>query len=353
MTELRIDEAATRSEEPKGAWAESLRIVFRLVFIGMLVLAALWSMSNVRRIQPQNRAVVLRFGEFDRVADSGLLLALPRPIEEVVIIPARDTQIRLASLNDPRPPPSNNLGLRDDAAARWNSDFFLTGDGGIVHLDAHICYRIIDPRAYVLAMTHVEPALFRIYEAAALSLIARSELDDIMVARPERPATEADRAAARRQQLHADLVTAMNEGLSELARQDVGLGVEVSRIDLSAALRSRAAEAYNDVLTSIQAADQRVAEARTSAERRAQEANQTHDRIIEDAKAAAAERVSLATAQTAEVAALAERLKSSSRDALLTQAFNERIGPILKKVGQVTAIDPRQAARLVIPGGAQ
>jgi regulator of protease activity HflC (stomatin/prohibitin superfamily) len=353
MSELRLDEVRLRTEEPKGAWAQSLQIVFRLVFFGMLVLAALWSVGNIRRIQPQNRAVVLRFGEFDRVAEPGLLLALPRPIEEVLIIPARDTQIRLASLNDPRPPPSNNLGLRDDAAARWNSDFFLTGDGGIVHLDAHIYYRITDPRAYVLAMTHVEPALFRIYEAASVSLIARRELDDIMVARPERSPEEASLAAGKRQLLHADIVAAMNERLAELARLDVGLGVEISRVDLSAALRSRAAEAYNDVLTSIQGADQRVAEARTGAERKAQLADQTHDKIIEDAKAAAAERVSQATGQTAEIAALADRLKTSSREALLTQVFNERIGPILKKVGQITAVDPRQATRLIIPGGAQ
>jgi hypothetical protein len=143
----------------------------------------------------------------------------------------------------------------------------------------------------------------------------------------------------------------MNARLAELARRDVGLGVEVSRVDVSAALRSRAAEAYTEVLTSIQAADQRVAEARTMAERRGQLADQTHDKIIESAKAAAAERVSQATGQTAEVAALADEMKTSSRDALLTQVFNERIGPILKKVGQVTALDPRQATRLIIPGG--
>jgi len=71
------------------------------------------------------------------------------------------------------------------------------------------------------------------------------------------------------------------------------------------------------------------------------------------AKAVAAERVSAATSQTAEIAALAEQMKTSSREALLTQIFNERIGPILKKVGQVTAVDPSHGARLILPGGDQ
>jgi regulator of protease activity HflC (stomatin/prohibitin superfamily) len=351
MTEQHLDETMRLAQEPKGAWAQSLQIVFRLVFLGMLLLAALWSIGNVRRVPAQNRAVVLRFGEFDRVRDAGLLIAWPRPIEDVVIIPARDTQIRLGYANDPRPPPSNNLSLKNDAAARQNSDFFLTGDGGVVHLEAHIYYQITDPRAYVLSAAHIEPALFRIYQSAAMRLIATRELDDIMVARPERPEEEANLAAGRRQQLHSDLVTAMNRRLTELAEQQAGIGVEISRIDLSAALRSRAAEAYNEVLTSIQGADQRVAEARTAAERARQLADQNHDKIIESAKAAAAERLSQATGQTVEVAALAEQMRTKSRGALLTQLFNERIGSILKKVGQVTAIDPRQATRLIIPGG--
>ncbi len=336
--------------EPKGAWAQSLQIVFRLGFLGMLVLAGLWAASNIRQIPAQSRAVVLRFGEFNRVRDAGLLIAWPRPIEQVVIIPARDSQIRLGSANDPRPPENNYLGLRNDAAARANGDFFLTGDSGVVHLDAHIFYQITDPEAFVLSAAHVEPALYRIYESAALSLLASRELDDVLVARPERPGDEANLAAGRRQQLHLDLMAAMNRKLSDLGHRHSGLGVEISRVDLSAALRSRAERAYEDVLTSIQGADQRIAEARTFAERKAQDAKQSHDRVIVSANAAAAERLSQATSQTAEVSALAEQMKTSSREALLTQVFNERIGSILKKVGQVTAVDARNPTRLIVPG---
>lgn len=46
--------------------------------------------SNVRQIDPQNRAVVLRLGALDRIQNAGLLLAWPRPFEQVVIVPAAD-----------------------------------------------------------------------------------------------------------------------------------------------------------------------------------------------------------------------------------------------------------------------
>jgi regulator of protease activity HflC (stomatin/prohibitin superfamily) len=342
-----------RLPEPKGAWAQSLQIVFGLIFAGMLLLALLWCVSNMRQVPAQSRAVVLRLGEFNRVRDSGLLLAWPQPIEQVVIIPTRDAQIRLGSSGKSRPPTNNYLGLKSDATARLNSDFFLTGDGGIVHLEPHIYYSITDPRAYMLASAHVEPALYRIYYASAVSLLAARELDDVIVARPERPQEEASRSAERRQQLHLDLLVAMNSRLAGLAGRGASLGVEISRVDLSAALRSRAAEAYNEVLTSIQTADQQIAEARTDAERTGQQADQKHDEILMSARAAAAERLSQAKGQTAEVSALAEQMKFSSRDTLLTQVFNERIGPILRRVGGVTAVDPRNSTRLIIPGGEQ
>ena len=73
----RLDHVAEleNAPEPKGAWAQSLQIVFRLLFLGMLALAALWGVNNIRKVPAESRVVVLRFGEFDRVADAGLLLA--------------------------------------------------------------------------------------------------------------------------------------------------------------------------------------------------------------------------------------------------------------------------------------
>jgi regulator of protease activity HflC (stomatin/prohibitin superfamily) len=58
------------------------------------VLAALaWAFSNVRQIDPQNRAVVLHFGALDRIQNAGLLLAWPQPFEQVVLLPAADRVI--------------------------------------------------------------------------------------------------------------------------------------------------------------------------------------------------------------------------------------------------------------------
>src|SRR5207302_10618396 len=76
-----------------GAWAQSAKLAFRFLFIAVCGVAIGWAVSNLRQVPPESRAVVLRFGGVDRVREAGLLLAWPRPIEEVVILPSADQQI--------------------------------------------------------------------------------------------------------------------------------------------------------------------------------------------------------------------------------------------------------------------
>ena len=55
-----------------------------LALIGLAVVA-LWLASGFYRVQPDELGVVLRFGAFNRVTQPGLQLALPWPIEHVLL----------------------------------------------------------------------------------------------------------------------------------------------------------------------------------------------------------------------------------------------------------------------------
>jgi len=83
----------TGADEVAGAWAQSAELTFRFLFVLVAFLTAGWLFSNCRQVRPDSRAVVLRFGTVVREAGPGLLLALPRPIERVVILPSADRQI--------------------------------------------------------------------------------------------------------------------------------------------------------------------------------------------------------------------------------------------------------------------
>ena len=79
-----------------GPLGQSVAYAFRFLFIAACVIAAGWLLSNIHQIPPDSQAVVIRFGTIARIQGPGLLIAMPKPIENVVVLPARDRQIPLS-----------------------------------------------------------------------------------------------------------------------------------------------------------------------------------------------------------------------------------------------------------------
>jgi len=391
-----------------GPVAQSTRIAFALLFLAVGLLALAWALSNVRRIPADSRAEIFRLGAFNREQGPGLMLAWPRPIERVVILPAADRQIefRLNEFGAPQapaerpsapprktgasapgdffaagftvepvpgaiqvpaqpdagsppsePPPAtpaigggSELYTARDADARRNAGFLLTGDGGVVHFEATLFYRIADGREYVLSVEHVRPALQRVFASAAAAIAAARELDAILVARPERGnAAASTDTAAQREQLRGALVEAVNRRLAALNADGAGLGIAVTRVDLTASLPSSAKAAFDKVLDASQTAEQAIADARTYAAKTAQIATQAHDKTLADATAAAEDRVNQAKVKTAGIAALSSA-PAANRAALLDRIYRDRVAALLAAAGSVTVVDPIEGAHLLVPG---
>lgn len=75
----------------------ALRISFVILKVIMVLLIFLFSVSGVFRVQPDEEALVLQFGQFrgegeDRVLRPGLKFAFPEPISEVIRIPVQRVQ---------------------------------------------------------------------------------------------------------------------------------------------------------------------------------------------------------------------------------------------------------------------
>ena len=363
---------AREGAEPDGVWAQSAKIAFRFLFVAIAVIAAGWVVSNVRQVPPDSRAVVLRFGSPVREQGAGLLIAWPKPVEEVVLLPSVDRQIELkivrldGALATPTTTSSQQpLGLAAGPAAngipgfdmsddpRQNAGFLLTGDSSVVHLQATLFYQINDPVKYLIAADHVGPALERLFIASAVAVCAARDLDTILVARPEASATADESFRAKREQLRADLMDAVNRRLQDLADQGAGLGVTVSRVDLVAAIPSGAKREFDRVLVVTQAAEQDLAEARTMAENDAQQAKRESDSIVAQAAARAQEQVNDAKTRTAAIAALAREAPGLSRQTLLNRLYYDRVGSILAKAGSVETIDRDGGSHVILPGPVQ
>lgn len=330
-----------------GPLLQSVVIGFRAVYVAIGLMAVVWLVSNVSVISPGNQAVVLQFGRIVRSQDTGLLIALPRPIEEIRQLPgpARQLSQTVSEL-----PPIGGIaeGGGDLQPAKVIADPFLTGDGNLVLLHATLLYRISDAKAYVLAEKHVGPALDRLFHSVAVRVAAGRNLNDFLVVRTTGP--DSGSVTALRQAVLDDLVSAMNARLAALASANSGLGVEIQRIDMTAVLPQTAKFAFDSVLTAIQGADQTIAAARTDAEQQRQMADRDRDRLLSDAEATASEMIANAKVDTAAILALSKEATAATHSSVVWRAYREHVATVISKAGSVTLVDPKNGARLILPG---
>lgn len=341
------------TNELSSPWIQAGRLAFLALYAVTVLAAVAWAFSNVRQIDPQSRVVVLRFGALDRIQNAGLLLAWPRPVEQVILLPAADRVLerRVESLL------RSDAALQADRVASFatpvsdelaGSGYLLTGDAGVVQLDVRLFYKVIEPYAFVLQGEHVLPALDRLATRSAVALAAARDLDTILVARPELMGSDTQ-AAERRERLRGDLVQGINRRLADLTATGQGLGIEVVRVDVQSSLPGPAVSAFNAVLTASQQADKAVANARTEAEKQTQAAREEADRALQVAHAQASERLAKASTDTAAVSGLAKNQDSDPQ--MLQRLYRERMPGILGRAGSVTTVDPKDDSRLIIQGG--
>jgi regulator of protease activity HflC (stomatin/prohibitin superfamily) len=341
--------------------AQSIRIGFGVLQVATVLLALFWAASNTSQVPPGTQAVVLRFGQVVRVRQAGLMVAWPRPIEQVELLPSTERQLdlRIAAHMNAGSAIVDPVSRATGEGPPDTAGIYLTGDGGVVLLDATLTYRIADAEAYYLESAHVAPVLRRLFLASAVAVASGRSMDDFLVvrggtgtagnARSDLPRD--DQSQARREDMRGALVREVNRRLRALAPREASLGVEVTRADITALLPPAAKFAFDAVLDATQMAEQGLAAARTDATRIHQGADQERDRVLTEARANADERVAAAKAHVAVVAALEERMDPSGRPSLLDQLYRERIAGILRQAGAVSTVDLRGGGRLILPAG--
>ena len=124
--------------------------------VATLIVLVWIAMSSWQSIDARQIGVVLRFGQFNRVMNSGLNLKWPSPIERV--IPVDATSVRSVS---------------DEVR-------MLTKDENIVLIDFNVQYSVTDARQYLFAMNQPDQTLKQAAESALRQVIGRSEMDTIL-----------------------------------------------------------------------------------------------------------------------------------------------------------------------------
>ena len=332
-----------------GPIVQSAAIGFRVVFLVTLMLSVVWFGSNFRIISSDSQAVVMSFGRIVRTQKAGLLLAWPRPIDEIRLLPGPDRQLSHAVAALPAvggvAPASSDAGSDTVPAS---ASPYLTGDGNVVLLDAALIYRITDPAAYVLSQSHVAPAMDRIFRASAVQVTAGQGLNAFLVAQPISGEVNVQTIDALRSAVRENLIDTVNAHLRALAAQGDGLGVEVDRIDVTAWLPPEAKLAFD-------------ARADRRAESRPERRRRLHRRRIAPPGSAARGRSACQRRSGCRHRAhhrrhhrhhQHRRHRARRRRARRSGAtgLSQRIGGVLAKAGAVVVIDPKSGQRVWLNG---
>ncbi|HCL29488.1 MAG TPA: FtsH protease activity modulator HflK [Candidatus Latescibacteria bacterium] len=115
---------------------QQLRFSPRTVYLVLAVLATLWVLSGIYTVDPDEKAVILRFGKLHAVVDPGLHYHLPRPIEMNII--RSTTRVYREEIGfqtiDPGPPARYRQ--------RPKESLMLTGDENIVNVEMVVQYKV-------------------------------------------------------------------------------------------------------------------------------------------------------------------------------------------------------------------
>ena len=121
-----------------------------------LVLVGLLGWEMVYRIEPAERGVVMRFGEYVTTLQPGPHIRFPRPIEEVLKVNVERIQT-----------------VTSDSA-------MLTGDENIVDVELAVQYRIKDVKSYLFEINDPDVSVQRVTESAIRDIIGQSTLDFVI-----------------------------------------------------------------------------------------------------------------------------------------------------------------------------
>jgi membrane protease subunit HflK len=206
---------------------------------------ALWAISGLYIVQPNEEAVVTTFGAYSRSEGPGLRYHLPAPLEHV-------EKVAVTSLN------------RIDVGGAGGTDIpeeslMLTGDENIIDLDFSVTWRVADASRYLFTVKDPEASVKAVAESAMREVVGKTALQAILT--------------RGRGQVQLQAAELMQKTLDSW-----GAGVSVVEVQI------RTANPPQEVV----AAFREVANAGQDAESAINEANTYRNRVVNEAKGDAA-----------------------------------------------------------------
>jgi membrane protease subunit HflK len=299
-----------------------LRRWWPVIAIGVLVLlAAVGTATMVYTVQPEERAVVKRFGAVIGTTDPGLHFKLPFGIDSVQhVATARvlkeEFGFRTAAVGEP----SRYVGREFP-----DESLMLSGDLNIIDVEWVVQYRIADPIKFLYSMR--EPT------------------------RTLRDLSESVMRRAAGNHLGSEILTTARVEIANTTREEIQAamdlyetGIHVVTVELQNVVPPQAVQpAFNQVNEARQEQERMINEATKRANEAIPRAKGEANRVIAEAQGYAAERTNQALGEAARFRSILAEYKEAP-EVTRRRMYLETLSTVLPQIGSVLVIQEGQSA---------
>ncbi len=285
-----------------------------------IAIVALWGvLSSYYTVQPEERAVVKRFGAVINVADPGLHFKLPFGIDKVQFVATervlkQEFGFRTAS-----------GGERTQYSAEDFPDesLMLSGDLNIIDVEWVVQYRISDPMLFLYAMREPTGTLRDISESVMRRAVGNRLGSEVLTtARVD--------------------ISNMVRGETQKAMDLYQTGIQVVTVELQDVVPPTAVQpAFNEVNEARQERERMINEATKQANQEIPRARGNANRVISQAEGYATERVNQALGETARFRSILAEYRVAP-DVTRTRMYLETMKDVLPGIGSVVVVQRGQ-----------
>ena len=266
--------------------SEALRISFVILKIIMIVLVIVFFASGVRTVEPDEKALVLRFGKIQGIGDErllgpGLHWILPYPINKIVKIPVEknvnlaidsfwhfESAQELESLTKRKVPPTEPLYPTRDGYCLTRSErqsSIISGvdgsDYNIIHSKWQLTYQIVDPESFFknVYVEDVEPGqdYFKVI-TKSINPLLKALFDDAVVTAMVHYSI--DEALSSKETIRNHVWKLMQQKLTH----QINSGIKVVSVQLNVTKPPRQVDqAFQALITASNKKEELVSEAKT------------------------------------------------------------------------------------------
>lgn len=291
-----------------------------------LVFLIVWAgFTSFYTVQPEQQAVVKRFGAVVAITDPGLHFKIPFGVDKVQRVASarvlkQEFGFRTVAQRGNEPSRYSNQSFDGESA-------MLTGDLNVINVEWVVQYRIQDPIKYLYQQREPDTTLRDISESVMRRVVGN--------------------------RLGSEVLTVGRVEIAQLARQEIqevmdryDSGLHIITVELQDVVPPQAVRpAFNEVNEARQERERMINEATKRANQQIPRAEGEAQRLIAEAEGYATERVNRAYGETARFRAMLKEYQNVP-EVTRSRLYLEAMGGLLPKVGQVLMVQDDQVGPL-------